>query len=109
MYNFNALEITGQRARSEDIRSPHETQTPDIFRAKHGVLINPPIGYRAQVWYRENMRWMPHHGKTGEIVLVGKRGEFNKPGPRNHMIQFEDGLIVNVPCGNLKKIEKPED
>jgi hypothetical protein len=42
---------------------------------------------------------MPHHGKTGTVLMPGK-GK-----PRNHLIDIR-GIRVAVPCGNLRAVEK---
>ncbi|KKN07724.1 hypothetical protein LCGC14_1064020 [marine sediment metagenome] len=68
-----------------------------------GVLLNPRIGQRAQVWYRAGVRdHMPLHGKVGTIVM---RANSRKPsGPRNHGIEI-DGIRHVVPCGNLNSVK----
>ena len=64
------------------------------------MLTNPPLGFTAQVWYRKRMReFMPYHGRTGKITIVG-RGK-----PRNHGIEI-DGKTIVVPAGNLRKPKK---
>lgn len=59
------------------------------------MLTHPRIGQRVQCWYRN--RRMPHHGKTGRVVVRG----LGKP--RNHGVLIEGRLVV-VPCGNLRKL-----
>ena len=59
------------------------------------MLLNPRIGQKVQVWYKD--RDMLYHGRTG-IVRVASRGK-----PRNHCVEIE-GVMVSVPCGNLRKV-----
>jgi hypothetical protein len=68
-----------------------------VFREECVVLVNPKLGSKVQVWYRAGLREiMPHHGKIGTVSVVC-RGR-----PRNHGVLL-DGVIVSVPCGNLRR------
>ena len=58
------------------------------------MIANP--GQRVQVWYRPSLRWLPHHGQVG-VVVVANRGH-----PRNHGVRIGRKTII-VPCGNLRK------
>ena len=61
------------------------------------MLTNPKPGQRVVVWYRASRAaMMPWHGRSG-VVSVVSRGR-----PRNHGVLI-DGVLVVVPCGNLKK------
>lgn len=39
----------------------------------------------------------PHHGRVGHVVARKTKGK-----PRNHLIRLDDGLLLIVPCGNLR-------
>lgn len=66
------------------------------------MLLNPRIGQRVKIWYRQGVReHMPLHGKIGQ-VLIRSRGK-----PRNHGVEIGGKLYV-VPCGNLMKAEEGE-
>lgn len=62
-------------------------------------MANPKPFSLARIHYRKDIApLMPHHGKTGRIVVVSKGR------PRNHGVELQDGTIVCVPCGNLNRI-----
>lgn len=63
------------------------------------MLLNPRIGQRVQVWYRESVRAAASaDGRIGTVV-VRSRGK-----PRNHGVQIGERMYV-VPCGNLRSTE----
>lgn len=62
------------------------------------MLSNPKVGQKVTLHYCASKRrvglW---HGRTGVIVQRGK-GK-----PRNHLVRLEDGMLVCVPAGHLRK------
>lgn len=58
---------------------------------------NPKAGDRCRLHYRKAMAgFMPHHGKCGTVVIVGKGR------PRNHGVRLDGcGTTTVVPAGNL--------
>ena len=61
------------------------------------MIARPKRGQLVQVWYRKGVaEWMPHHGKVGRVVVVG-RGK-----PLNHAVDV-GGFVAVVPCGNLRE------
>ncbi|WP_165251272.1 hypothetical protein [Paludisphaera soli] len=84
------------------------------------MMSNPRIGDRCRIHYREAVAAvMPHHGKLGTIRIVARpsgsvaetirwveadvfeRRKVVKRGPRNHLVELDEGGEVVVPCGNL--------
>ena len=62
------------------------------------MMLNPRIGQRVQLWYRERLRPIaPHHGKYAVVLAAGRVR------PRNHLVLCDDGTRVIVPCGHLRK------
>lgn len=73
------------------------------------MLMNPRVGQRVQVWYRERMRdGMPYHAHHGSVVVAARPRRriagVRQTGPINHGIELDDGpgALVVVPCGNLR-------
>mgnify|MGYP003623261806 CR=1 FL=1 len=65
------------------------------------MLLNPAVGSEARIWYGKAFRrFMPFHGRRCVIVHSG-RGR-----PRNHAVRLADGVVVVVPCGNLRPLFK---
>lgn len=63
------------------------------------MLANPQPGARVRVHYRKAIaEIMPHHGKTGTVVVACKGR------PRNHGVLLDDGTLTAIPCGNLAKL-----
>lgn len=62
------------------------------------VLSNPRLLQPVRLHYKN--RAMPHHGKCGVVVIVGKGR------PRNHGVQLEDGTRTVVPAGNLVPVKE---
>lgn len=61
------------------------------------MLTNPRPGQRCRIHYaRDYAHTMPHHGKTGEIVLASQAWK-----GRNHLVKLDSGKHVAVPAGNL--------
>jgi len=63
------------------------------------MLINPRLGQKVQVWYRESNRHLPYHADYG-MVVTRSQGK-----PRNHLIHIFGKNRVVVPCGNLIRFE----
>lgn len=64
------------------------------------MILNPKVGSQVQIWYRKALsEIMPYHGEVG-TVIIASRGK-----PRNHGIMLERGVMVSVPCGNIRKID----
>ena len=68
------------------------------------MIVHPRIGQRVRLHYATRKRAVaPHHGKVGRVVIVA-RG----PGPRNHLIELDDGGgVLVVPCGQLMRFDHP--
>ena len=64
------------------------------------MLANPKPGTRVVLWYARRPGFehlTPWHGCTGVVVHAG-RGR-----PRNHTVRLDNGRMVGVPAGNLRK------
>ena len=65
------------------------------------MIFHPRIGQHVRIHYAKRIAaFMPHHGKTGVVRLVG-----HGPGPRNVGVET-DGRTVVVPRGNLVAINE---
>lgn len=65
------------------------------------MLTCPRVGQLVQLHYSRKVvaaGCAPHHGKIVEVVVRATRGR-----PRNHLIRLPDGVLMVVPCGNLRK------
>ena len=64
-------------------------------------MIWQPKKYQSvRIHYRKSLqKFMPYHGKTGVVVCVGKG-----PGPKNVLIELDEGGRVCVPRGNLNAL-----
>lgn len=66
------------------------------------MLTNPRTGTVVQLWYARRPGWervVLYHGWVGVVAAAG-RGR-----PRNHLVEFDDGIRVVVPAGNLRRIK----
>jgi len=66
------------------------------------MLTCPKIGQQVVLHYaRKSVESgaTPHHGKVGTVVAKKTKGK-----PRNHLIALSDGLLVVVPCGNIRRL-----
>jgi hypothetical protein len=63
------------------------------------MLTCPRIGQRVVLHYGQKYldAGVRHHGKHGVVVARKTKGR-----PRSHLVSLEDGLLVVVPCGNLR-------
>lgn len=81
----------------QDVRDGLFAGRPLVEAGVTAMIASPRIGQQVQVWYRAGVREkMPHHGRVG-IIRVVCHGR-----PRNHGIEL-DGVVVPIPCGNLRK------
>ena len=64
------------------------------------MLRNATIGQAVELRYRAPLRPTTGlHGHRGEIVVAG-RGR-----PRNHGVRLDDGRVVIVPAGHVRRVE----
>jgi len=62
------------------------------------MIRHPRVGQVVQIHYAKHYAMhMPHHGRIG-VVRIAARG----PGPRDHLVEFDDGSIAAIPAGNLR-------
>jgi len=62
------------------------------------MIRHPRVGQVVQAHYAKHYAaYMPHHAKVG-VVRIAARG----PGPRNHLVEFDDGSVAAIPAGNLR-------
>jgi hypothetical protein len=63
------------------------------------MLTCPRIGQRVLLHYGAKYlaAGIRHHGKHGAVVARKTKGK-----PRSHLVMLDDGLLVVVPCGNLR-------
>lgn len=45
---------------------------------------------------------VPHHGRVGEVVGRKTSGK-----PRNHLVRLDDGQLLIVHAGNLRRLPSP--
>jgi hypothetical protein len=65
------------------------------------MLTCPRIGQQVVLHYARravDAGCTPHHGRVG--VVVGRK---TKGRPRNHLVQVDDGTVLVVPAGNIRK------
>lgn len=68
------------------------------------MILNPRPGSIVQIWYRPGLRdWMPYHGRHARVI-VASRGR-----PRNHLVRLRGGILVVVPCGNIRSAGEPQN
>ena len=61
----------------------------------------PKVGQQVVLHYNRRLvayGAAPHHGKVVAVVARKTRGR-----PRNHLVQLDDGQLVVVPCGQLRR------
>ena len=76
------------------------------------MVSNPKPGDVVQLWYaRQHAHRWPLHGRVGVVRVVSsarrRKGERHGP-PRSHGIDV-DGVLVVVPCGNLRRLMVMEE
>jgi len=63
------------------------------------MLSNPKPGQRVVLHYRASARGRMPHGARGVVEVPGNAR------PRNHLVRLDDGRVVVVPAGNLRKAD----
>lgn len=66
------------------------------------MLTCPRIGQQVVLHYNRRMvdsGAARYHGRVGTVVIRSTKGK-----PRNHGIRLDDGTLVVVACGNLRRL-----